>query len=737
MKKFYFLLPALLLAIFGCATSPEAPAGAKKLKTALYTQKGSWGSGVLYLARIVARSPQAELKLVDAAAVKAGALKDVELLIIPGGSSQLQCQALGEEGKEIIRKFVKEGGSYVGICAGFHCTLNKPDRIGLMPFEYRQGAGGAAGPVKIEISKRGAEVLGVAPGLRQVKYSRGPISKPGAPWAHGKAEILGVYKSTISPAGKPGGDFLDAPAVIFGNYGKGKVIATSFHPEADAGNEEIVLGCIAAVTGIRLTPIPPKSFRPLRAGYYFGPAIAKSCIGAAREFLALDADPRVVLKPTQEFADNIDIMILPDGEKKSYAGFTQKWRRGAVTRFVDRGGIVLASETAAANLPVHPAIIKVARGGSYIDAAVKAAPRPATEKTPVAEGKRVRTLFYTDNGALGAGMLKLARLLCSAPMLEVSFVKGVDLRKGALNRADLLVCPGGGSGRQLKAMGPEGAKAVLEFLRRGGGYLGVCAGAYNTLPVPVRLGVLPFEAIPRASGTDSKVSVEITKRGAEVMGIPAGAVRAKFNGGPIMRPRAGAWPHGKGEVLALYKSTVSWVNRPAHQAFFDSPAIIYGNYGKGRVIGISFHPEKMPATSYIIPGAVYAVTGVKSEPVFPLKQFRPLRTGYFPGPAIGKNCAEAIGEFLTLDRRSELTVNPTPFEDRIIEDLDVLILPEGLPGAYKNFRTGREKQLELLLARGGRIVACEEAAAVLAGLPGVTVLKKGGTPLQAVLSFVK
>ena len=89
MKKCLFLLPAVMLALSGCVSSSEAPAGAKKLKTALYTQKGSWGSGVLYLARLVARSPQAELKLVDAAAVKAGALKDVELLIIPGGSSQL------------------------------------------------------------------------------------------------------------------------------------------------------------------------------------------------------------------------------------------------------------------------------------------------------------------------------------------------------------------------------------------------------------------------------------------------------------------------------------------------------------------------------------------------------------------------------------------------------------------------------------------------------------------------
>ncbi|MBQ7693771.1 MAG: hypothetical protein IJT50_01475, partial [Lentisphaeria bacterium] len=59
------------------------------------------------------------------------------------------------------------------------------------------------------------------------------------------------------------------------------------------------------------------------------------------------------------------------------------------------------------------------------------------------------------------------------------------------------------------------------------------------------------------------------------------------------------------------------------------------------------------------------------------------------------------------------------------------------PGAYKNFRTGREKQLKIFLARGGRIVASEEASAVLADLPGVTTVKKGESPLRTLLSFVK
>ena len=368
MKNIFAALFALAL-LAGCASRQADPApapaakaqekkGEKILKVALYTEKGSRGSGPLHLARILATSPQTSLTLMESADIKAGRLSEVDLLLIPGGSSHLQCLALGEEGKEEVRKFVRNGGAYVGVCAGFHCTLNRKERIGLMPFEYREGAGGAAGPVIVEISPRGAEVLGIAPGRRRVKYSRGPISKPGKPWEYGKAEVLGVYKTTISPVGRPGGDFLNAPAIIFGNYGKGKVIATSFHPEADTFNEDILLGCIAAVTGVRLTPVAPKKvFHPYQAAYFHSPAVAKSCTGAVREYLSLLHHPRLAVHLSPAFSDQVDIVFLPEGGEKSYASFKNGPRREQLLKFLDRGGIVLASASAMKFMPKHPGVV--------------------------------------------------------------------------------------------------------------------------------------------------------------------------------------------------------------------------------------------------------------------------------------------------------------------------------------------------------------------------------------------
>lgn len=352
-----------------------------------------------------------------------------------------------------------------------------------------------------------------------------------------------------------------------------------------------------------------------------------------------------------------------------------------------------------------------------------------------AEGKKVRTAFYADTGSRGAGMLQLARVLAHSPGIELVPVTSQDLRQDVLKKFDLLVVPGGKVAIQFPGIGKEGAEAIKGFVRAGGSYLGVCAGCFDALPSENRLGLLPFENIPRAWGRDSMATVEIPEEGAAVLGIAPGRRRVSYNGGPIVRPVTGPWPHGEGRALAFYKSTVSGPDRPAHKDFFNAPAIICGTYGKGKVIGISFHPEKLPDTEEIVTGAVYAVTGIKFAAVHPRKNFHPLRAGYHFAPAIRKSCAGAVREFLELDDHPDLVLLPGCFNDRNFDGLDLLIFPEGPAGAYEGFKKepGR-KIFEAFLARGGRIVACEEAAAALPQQPGVIAVPKGGSLLNAAIS---
>lgn len=356
------LMTGLLLAGSACVSQRENGKDAllnenktSRIKTGFYIDRGSRSSGVLYWARLLAYSPQLELVLIDGEDIRAGRLKDLQLLVIPGGSSRLQCEAMKPEGMEAVRKFVADGGSYVGICAGFHCTLNRPERLRLLPFEYLKGAGGDEAVLAVDISEKGGKLLGIQSGRYMARYSHGPISRPGQAPGEGWGEILGVYKSTVSPVGKPGGNFFDAPAVIHGRFGKGKVIATSFHPESREATHGIALGCIYAVTGVKPVPVyPEKVRRPLRVGYYSPGITGKRCI---LEMLKLDRHPDldVLFVDNQDLnagqLKHLDVFVIPNGLKGVFPTMVKNpFRRQQLQDFMKRGGMVFVSGEDAENL---------------------------------------------------------------------------------------------------------------------------------------------------------------------------------------------------------------------------------------------------------------------------------------------------------------------------------------------------------------------------------------------------
>ena len=356
------MLTALLFLIeAGCAAAGDAAkdSAVRPVRTGFYVDNGSRSSGVLFWAQLLAYSPQLEFVPLDAEDIRNGRLDKLDLLVVPGGSSGLQCKTLGPEGMEKVRGFVAAGGSYVGACAGFHCALNKPDRLRLLPFEYRLGAGGATAALRVEISEKGARVMGIRPGVRWAHYSRGPICRPGEKPGEGWGEVLGVYKSTIRRADNQGGDFYDAPAVIHGRFGKGKVIAASFHPESRESTHDIALGCIYAVTGVRPVPVyPRKNPRPLRVGFCSPGIVGKYCVNA---MLALDrqSDLDVYFVDNRALGTDIlrhlDVFIVPHGSEMAYRGmFGDEFLRTRLTAFMDRGGFVLASGNGALHLPAHP-----------------------------------------------------------------------------------------------------------------------------------------------------------------------------------------------------------------------------------------------------------------------------------------------------------------------------------------------------------------------------------------------
>src|SRR5690606_8853243 len=98
-------------------------------------------------------------------------------------------------------------------------------------------------------------------------------------------------------------------------------------------------------------------------------------------------------------------------------------------------------------------------------------------------------------------------------------VCGEDIRDGALAAADVLIFPGG-SGRGIgNGIQEKGREEVLNFIRNGGGYLGVCAGAYFAASgSDVYLHAIELkhsQPWPRGRGL---IEIELTPEGQKLLG---------------------------------------------------------------------------------------------------------------------------------------------------------------------------------------------------------------------------
>ena len=362
MKK---LLVLIISALFVCALA--AGTAPKKVKVGLYVDFGSKGNGVFHLASLIAQSPQTELVTIMAEDIRAGKLKEIDVLVMPGGNSWRQVKTIGIEHEEKIHTFLKNGGGYVGTCAGmYNVVQGQPGiRLNLLPYDRFRNAGGPTAFIEVEISKEGGEIMGVKPGIHVVRYSGGPLVFPlkSAPKG-GKGKTLGVFKTAVAKKAEFEKKFFNSPAVIYGTYGKGKIIATSFHPEYWESNHPLMLGCFYAVTGVRMTPVfPKKNPRPWRVG------ILSSAIQGhepVRAMLDLERHPDIDLDYVmlREISDGIlhhlDYLVLPHGNPGFYKVSVQRpYLQKAFLEFMERGGVVLASGNGADVVPAHKNLKKL------------------------------------------------------------------------------------------------------------------------------------------------------------------------------------------------------------------------------------------------------------------------------------------------------------------------------------------------------------------------------------------
>jgi len=202
-------------------------------------------------------------KPVDAIAIKDGALKNFDVVVFPGGKAHEQAADLGSLGRMKVREFVKDGGGYLGICAGAFLGSSTFDwSLSLVNAETRTGThyvpkigdqmwlNRGAGDVQSQLSESGLAVFGGGRSLFQAIYTGGPIFQPGRRTDIGEYVILARYTSEVYLFEFQRNTMSGTPAVIAAPYGNGKVILIGPHFESVSGSKEVVSRTLKAVAKV-------------------------------------------------------------------------------------------------------------------------------------------------------------------------------------------------------------------------------------------------------------------------------------------------------------------------------------------------------------------------------------------------------------------------------------------------------------------------------------------------------
>jgi putative intracellular protease/amidase len=214
-----------------------------------------------------------------------------------------------------------------------------------------------------------------------------------------------------------------------------------------------------------------------------------------------------------------------------------------------------------------------------------AADRPASP-TPL------RVAVYDDTGT-SSKLPNLLEALAKHSDLRVDRVDAESICSGCLASYDALIQPGGSGSRQGKTLGEEGREQIRGFVRKGGGYLGICAGAYlATSDYTWSLHILDAKVVDRAHwarGT-GMVDVALTTKGRELLGVANPRPSILYFQGPLLAP-ADDPRIPDYEVLGRFDGEVAKHGAPTG-VMKGTTAIAAAPFESGRVLCISPHPER-------------------------------------------------------------------------------------------------------------------------------------------------
>jgi hypothetical protein len=176
-------------------------------------------------------------------------------------------------------------------------------------------------------------------------------------------------------------------------------------------------------------------------------------------------------------------------------------------------------------------------------------------------------------------------LLKSTKNIKLKIISASDIRKGALKDVNVFVAMGGSGSQQGKDLQELGRNKVKEFVKNGGGYIGVCGGSYMAITGPSegKLNMLSAKNYGNDGWQRGNGDCEMKTNDGQIINL-------HYENGPIFEDTKyeGASPY---QSLATFNCDYYIPSKGTNKGEMPGqPAIIVGNYGKGRVLLFSPNP---------------------------------------------------------------------------------------------------------------------------------------------------
>lgn len=192
----------------------------------------------------------------------------------------------------------------------------------------------------------------------------------------------------------------------------------------------------------------------------------------------------------------------------------------------------------------------------------------------------MRAFIFTTNKA---NAIHLVNLFTTS---KIPYIISADIAQ-LTDDYDVLIVPGGTAGLYQRLLGEKGIASIREFVANGGGYLGLCAGAYlgstNDITDTKNIGIGLLSVRYSLYGRGANIRANVTLNDARTNVV----YKTSYHNGAVYQ--SDQLPNNVTTLATITDTDSS--NSKFHDFLVSKATIIAGSFGKGRVILCGPHIE--------------------------------------------------------------------------------------------------------------------------------------------------